>query len=834
MSSSMDNFTTRIFKTYFRYLEKLKLCVFLGWFIAVGVSAIFASRFQNATAFTMEPSPGSRTEIAMDIFNSDFSSISSEFVDAFLIQCDSCPNIGEDSFAESLFNQWRSNITSIFPNVFSNWESYWDFDSDLRPFLEQALISTDKKSTVVQFTTNMDLSADTRTLVQKELRRSSDFLNDNTDGYYIGVTGVDLILYDCRTSTLKAMLRNDIIVLPIALLILIWAIGSWRMLPVTIFCFISSLSLSLADLVFISYIFDTKVEIIVPSVMQGLTIAMNVDYSLFLFTRYIKERRRRPNVEAVFESLRTAGHVVLLSGLTLTLTFIGFTAFPVGFIWTMGLGCAMTLLSALLTNLTFIPACLLLFPNYFSVIQFLPLCSKREDLTREMAEEKSKFDSYSDPLLDARSIIGEADTELSSQPSCWYDITSILLRSKIMALCVIFVIFALTIPIAYFFMDLQISQSSWNILPSNAPSAEVYNVLKMNFPGGSTSPFYVVVEQTNQNATSVFNQPYFDLLNNMSSKLLKFEGLEEKSVTSLQRVNGYDLTANVALRLNETTKFYKYLWGRLVSNSRRSSVILVVTPFDPMLIEGKTFTHYLWDMIDELEGEINSDDFALYATGQTVSVTDVVDNTIDVFPVVFAAATALIFLLLAIAFRSAFLIIRYIFTLLVPIGFVLGWGVLVYEKGILNWTGISSLQVSNEKAIFWFSPILTIPVCVGLALDYDIFIFSRIIEKRDEGFSMKLAILNGVAETGGTISTAGVIMSIAFCGLLFTTVEALDECAVMFVASVLLDTFIVRTLLVPCFLYVFGDLNWWPTKKGEPIYTRSDRKTRFISIKAID
>merc|ERR1712060_264624 len=134
----------------------------------------------------------------------------------------------------------------------------------------------------------------------------------------------------------------------------------------------------------------------------------------------------------------------------------------------------------------------------------------------------------------------------------------------------------------------------------------------------------------------------------------------------------------------------------------------------------------------------------------------------------------------------------------------------------------------------WFSPILTIPVCVGLALDYDIFIFSRIIEKRDEGFSMKLAILNGVAETGGTISTAGVIMSIAFCGLLFTTVEALDEIAVMFVASVLLDTFIVRTLLVTCFLYVFGDLNWWPTKKGEPTYMISNRKTRFISIKAID
>merc|ERR1719419_1506082 len=134
----------------------------------------------------------------------------------------------------------------------------------------------------------------------------------------------------------------------------------------------------------------------------------------------------------------------------------------------------------------------------------------------------------------------------------------------------------------------------------------------------------------------------------------------------------------------------------------------------------------------------------------------------DSFPIVFAVATIMIFIVLAAAFRSLFLVIRYIFTLLVPIGFVLGWSVLVFEKGIFNWTGISSLESASEKAIYWFVPTLTIPVCVGLALDYDIFIFSRILEKRDAGYEMKSAILQGVAETGGTISTAGVIMAIAF------------------------------------------------------------------------
>jgi len=790
----------------------------------IGVAAIFAVEFQDATTASMEPAPGSRVGKAFSIFEANFPTLASMFSDAFLIQCESCHNIGYDQAAEDLFNKWRNESTLSYPGAFTSWRSFWDVDTRVRPWVQDAFISEDRMTTIVQFTTDQSLSDNTRFRLEVDLRSSIDALNESTPGYYIGITGLDLALLDCRTSTFSAMMRNDIIVLPIALFILIWAIGSWRMLPVTIFCFSASLCISLASLVWISEVFD-KVLMIVPSVMQGLTIAMNIDYSLFLFSRYIEERKTKSHVKAVDEALRKAGHIVLLSGITLALTFLGFTAFPISFVYTMGIGCAITLISTLLVNLTFIPVCLLLFPNYFSVIQFLPFCTKRANLEKVMVygKEKPKVYSISTHLLAGEpEEPGLVEVDLGEKyinHNCWYAVTSVLLTNKFTALAVIIIIFGVTIPLAYFFIYFHVSQSVWEVLPSSAKSVEVFDFLQINFPGGSIMPFYIIVDQENCNATSIFNQPYFDVLYNLTDKVLNYEDLNLKgsTVSSLQSLsrNGetiMNLTAASALSMNTSVQ-YNYLYSNFISENRIGSVIMIVTPFDPNLMEGRKFAHFLWDTIDEVNTYIDSSKYGIYAAGTVVGVTDVVDTTMDSFPIVFAAATAMIFILLAAAFRSIFVIFRYIFTLLVPIGFVLGWSVLVCQKGILNWTSISQLEASDEKAVYWFVPTLTIPICIGLALDYDIFIFSRIMERREEGHSMKEAILHGVAETGGTISTAGVIMAIAFGGLLFTTIRALNQVSIMFVASVLLDTFVVRTMLVPCFLYVFGDLNWWPTKR---------------------
>ena len=97
-------------------------------------------------------------------------------------------------------------------------------------------------------------------------------------------------------------------------------------------------------------------------------------------------------------------------------------------------------------------------------------------------------------------------------------------------------------------------------------------------------------------------------------------------------------------------------------------------------------------------------------------------------------------------------------------------------------------------------------------MDYDIFLSLRVIEFRNRGFSDEEAIKLGFSYTASTITVAGLIMLIAFGSLLISTQQILDEFGFFIGVSVLIDTFLVRTLIVPCVMLSLGPRNWWPRK----------------------
>merc|ERR550534_1001634 len=128
----------------------------------------------------MEPAPGSRVGKAFNIFEANYPALASMFSDAFLIQCESCHNIGYDRVAEDLFNKWRNETTLSYPGAFISWRSYWDIDTKVQPLVQDAFISEDKMTTIVQFTTNWSLSDKTRFGLEVDLRSSIDTLNEST------------------------------------------------------------------------------------------------------------------------------------------------------------------------------------------------------------------------------------------------------------------------------------------------------------------------------------------------------------------------------------------------------------------------------------------------------------------------------------------------------------------------------------------------------------------------------------------------------------------------------------------------------------------------------
>mmetsp|Transcript_8327 Transcript_8327/g.8508 ORF Transcript_8327/g.8508 Transcript_8327/m.8508 type:complete len:119 (-) Transcript_8327:189-545(-) len=106
-------------------------------------------------------------------------------------------------------------------------------------------------------------------------------------------------------------------------------------------------------------------------------------------------------------------------------------------------------------------------------------------------------------------------------------------------------------------------------------------------------------------------------------------------------------------------------------------------------------------------------------------------------------------------------------------------------------------------------------VILGLGLDYDVFLISRIFEYREKGYNDNSAVLIGLYKTGGIITAAGIIMTLAFGGLLLSQTIALNQWACYLTGAVLLDTFLIRTVVVPILMGYTGKQSWWPKNMGE-------------------
>lgn len=187
-------------------------------------------------------------------------------------------------------------------------------------------------------------------------------------------------------------------------------------------------------------------------------------------------------------------------------------------------------------------------------------------------------------------------------------------------------------------------------------------------------------------------------------------------------------------------------------------------------------------------------------------------------PVYIGVSLVVIMSVVFCMYGSVVLPLRLGFALLFTLAATYGVVVLIYQTPLLH--GIFPWLAKYDGICFQVVPIATC-VAVALGLDYDIFLISRILEYRLQGLSHTHAVVKGVARTGGIISGAGVIMALSFSGLFFSAKLMHHQFACLLVVSVLLDTFVVRTVLVPALMLSAGDWSWWPRRMPQESGWRS-------------
>mmetsp|Transcript_37644 Transcript_37644/g.61267 ORF Transcript_37644/g.61267 Transcript_37644/m.61267 type:complete len:1013 (-) Transcript_37644:1174-4212(-) len=176
-----------------------------------------------------------------------------------------------------------------------------------------------------------------------------------------------------------------------------------------------------------------------------------------------------------------------------------------------------------------------------------------------------------------------------------------------------------------------------------------------------------------------------------------------------------------------------------------------------------------------LEEQSEKDNYSYFLVGGNVAGHDTVDKVFECFPKVMGGIFIVVFLLVGLAYKSVLIPIRAIFTICATLILVYGLGVLTYEHGILEWTHFHGFINPQKGSLSWLVPAMIAPIALGLSLDYDIFLLQRIVEYREVGFKTYDSILCGIAQTGGVITAAGIVMTLSFGGLELSTNPALNQ-----------------------------------------------------------
>ncbi|WP_254359374.1 MMPL family transporter [Microbacterium hominis] len=207
--------------------------------------------------------------------------------------------------------------------------------------------------------------------------------------------------------------------------------------------------------------------------------------------------------------------------------------------------------------------------------------------------------------------------------------------------------------------------------------------------------------------------------------------------------------------------------------------------------------------LSPLEGDIT-----LGVAGQASGNIDVSEKLADALPIYLAVVVGLSLIIMIVVFRS----------LLVPLiataGYVLSlFAALGAVTAIYQWGWLSSLfGVHDPGPVLSFAPIIIMGVLFGLAMDYQLFLVSGMREAYVHKIPAREAVVAGVRGGRAVVTAAAIIMAAVFGGFVFSHLGMVRPLGFGLAIGVLFDAFVVRLVLVPALMHLFGDAAWWLPK----------------------
>jgi putative drug exporter of the RND superfamily len=531
-------------------------------------------------------------------------------------------------------------------------------------------------------------------------------------GSTVGVTGLDALIVGSEAEG-YGVLAEVILGAVGALAVLAFVFASLlAFLPLIVAA--ASILATFVLLLGLTYLGDFSYLVQFLIALVGLGVA--IDYSLLLVTRWREERHRgRDNHDAVTVAMQTAGHAVMISGVTVAIGLLSLIALPVPFMRSVGVGGALIPLASVAATLSLTPA-------------LLGGIGPRVDW----------------PRIRRENIASKA----------WSGWAAQVVRMRWTAAIVsVAILSALIVALS----GIKIGQASSDSLAKSGPAYEALQTLEN---GGETTG----------NLTPIEVLVSTDQARSAAAELAKVDGVTRAVVSDDK-----------------------------MSNRDGKSVVVLVPDTETVNATSVDVVNRVSDRAKDLPGVIG-------ITGIGPTQIDFLNAVYGNFPLMFTIIALLTYVLLVRAFRSLLLPLKAVLLNLFSLGATYGLLVLFWQYG---YGSEAVFDITETGAITFWVPLLIFAFLFGLSMDYEVFILARMREDYDASGSTDRAVVQGMARTGRLVTSAALILFLAFVALASAPVTDMKVLATGLGFGILLDATIVRALLVPSLVSLFGAWNWY-------------------------
>nr|WP_256478209.1 MMPL family transporter [Corynebacterium stercoris] len=501
----------------------------------------------------------------------------------------------------------------------------------------------------------------------------------------------------------------------------------------------------------------------VLAVMIGL--AVGIDYALFILSRYRQERRTLPGPEAAGMAVGTAGSSVVFAGATVFVALVALVLAGIEFLSWMGISAAFTVLVSVLVALTMLPALL---------------------------------GAWGDRAFAGRipGVAGHAgpgnrpakDLDTRSMGRTWVNVVR-RFPAAVMA-AVVLGLGAMSAPV----LGLEMALPSDTTSNKDTTQRKAADLMTEGFGPGINAPLLLIVDAHGVNPDAEILQPYMAAVPDSAG------GRAEKAAL-----------ASFLYAVSEANSVSGVRHAQLVSvNEDLTAAQILATP------EGGPEEEYTLAVAHGLrENNRQVEDATgvhIGLTGLTAVQMDITEELAGAMPLYLGIVVGLAIILLMLVFRSIMVPLVAGLGFLLSVGAAFGFTVLVWQEGLFG-------LVNTPGPILSFLPIFMIGVTFGLAMDYQVFLVTRIREHylklRRAGdpdaelHAVEEATIEGFTQGARVVTAAAVIMIAVFIAFINQPLPFIQIFGFALGVAVFFDAFFIRMALVPATMFLLGRATWW-------------------------